>query len=97
LAEKKEEDQDYWFNRSRPMIKPKLTWWEKWLAKGEDGDNGGNNGEEEQETASARGDPNPESGNSNPGSGSPNLSDKEDRLGEEPTWMNVGMIVMVPA
>jgi hypothetical protein len=29
LAEKKEEDRDYWFNRSRLMTKPKLTWREK--------------------------------------------------------------------
>jgi hypothetical protein len=38
LAKKKqEEDRDYWFNRPRPMTKLKLTWWEKWLAKEEDG------------------------------------------------------------
>jgi hypothetical protein len=29
------------------MTKPKLTWWEKWLAKEEDGSSVGSNGEEE--------------------------------------------------
>jgi hypothetical protein len=56
FAEKKEEeDWDYWFNHSRPMTKPKLTWQEKQLAKEEDVSSGGSSGEEEQETASARG------------------------------------------
>jgi hypothetical protein len=36
-------------------------------------------------------------GNSNPGSGNPNLSEKEDQLGEEPTEMDVGMDFMIPA
>jgi hypothetical protein len=97
LAEKKEEDRDYWFNRSWSMTKLKLTWQEKWLAKDEDDSSGGNSGEEEQEMASARGDPNPESGNSNPGSGNPNPSEKEDRLGEEPTLVDVSMIFMILA
>jgi hypothetical protein len=26
---KEEEEQDYWFNRLRPMAKPKKMWWEK--------------------------------------------------------------------
>jgi hypothetical protein len=56
LAEKKQdEDWDYWFNRSQPMTKLKLTWQEKWLAKEEDGGSGGSSGKEEQEMASARG------------------------------------------
>jgi hypothetical protein len=56
LAEKKEEeDRDYWFNCSRSMTKPKLTWWEKRLAKEEDGGSRGSSGEEEQEMALARG------------------------------------------
>jgi hypothetical protein len=41
LAEKKEEEeQDYWFNRLRPVTKPKQTWQEKRLAK-EEGDSSG--------------------------------------------------------
>jgi hypothetical protein len=98
LTEKKEEDdQDYWFNRSRSTTKPKLTWWEKWLAKEEDGGSGGSNGEEGQEMASARGDPNPKSSNFNPGSGIPNPSEKEDRLGEEPTRIDISMVFMILA
>jgi hypothetical protein len=97
LAEKKEEkDRDYWFNHTRPMTKPKLTWRKKWLAKEEDSDSGGSSGEEEQEMASSKGGPNLESGNSNPGSGNPNPSEKEDRLGEEPTWMDNSMVFMIP-
>jgi hypothetical protein len=89
LAEKKEEeDRDYWFNRSRPMTKPKLTWQEKRLAKEEDGGSGCSSGKEEQEMASARGDP-------NPGLGNPNPSEKEDRLGEETTRMDVRMVLMI--
>jgi hypothetical protein len=78
------------------MTKPKLTWWEKWLAKGEDGSSVGSSGEEEQEMASARRDRNLESGNTNPGSGNLNPSEKEDRLGEEPTQMDVSMVFMIP-
>jgi hypothetical protein len=96
FAEKKEEDRDNWFNSSRPVTKPKLTWWEKWLAKEEDSGSGSSSGEEEQEMASARGDPNLESGNFNPGSGNPNPSEKEDRQGEEPTRMDVSMVLMIP-
>jgi hypothetical protein len=33
LTEKKEEERDYWFNRLRPMTKPKQMRWEKQLAK----------------------------------------------------------------
>jgi hypothetical protein len=41
LAEKNEEEkQDYWFNRLRPMTKPKQTWQEKRLAKEDNGSNG---------------------------------------------------------
>jgi hypothetical protein len=39
------------------MTKPKLTWWEKRLAKEVDGGSGGSSGEEEQEMASVRGTP----------------------------------------
>jgi hypothetical protein len=63
----------------------------KWLAKEEDVGSGGCSGEEEQEMASSRGgDPNPESGNSNP-------SEKQDRLGEEPTRVDVRMVFMILA
>jgi hypothetical protein len=47
--------------------------------------------------ASATEDTNPESGNSNPGSGNLNPSEKEDRLGEEQTRMDVNMVFMIPA
>jgi hypothetical protein len=43
------------------------------------------------------GDPNLELGNSNPGPGNLNPIEKEDRLGEEPTRMDVSMGVMIPA
>jgi hypothetical protein len=46
--------------------------------------------------ALARGDPNPESGNTNPGLGNPNSSEMEDRLGEEPTRTDVSMVFMIP-
>jgi hypothetical protein len=46
---------------------------------------------------SARGDPNSESDNSNPRSGNSNPSEKEDQLGEEPTWMDVSMVFMILA
>jgi hypothetical protein len=45
--------------------------------------------------ASARGEPNLKWGNSNLGSGNPNPSEKEDRLGEEPTRMDVSMVFMI--
>jgi hypothetical protein len=45
--------------------------------------------------ASARGDPNPESGNSNPGSDNLNPSEKEDRLGEGSTRMDVSRVFMI--
>jgi hypothetical protein len=65
------------------MTKLKQTWREIWLAKEEGGSSGGSNGEEEQEMASARGDPNP--------------SEKEDRLGEVSTRMDISMVFMIPA
>jgi hypothetical protein len=97
LAEKKEEDQNYWFNHSRPMTMLKLTWQEKRLAKEEDDSSGGSSGEKEQEMASARGDPNLELNNSNLGSGNLNPSEKEDQLGEEPTRMDISMVFMISA
>jgi hypothetical protein len=79
------------------MTKPKLTCQEKWLAKKEEGGSGGSSGEEEQEMASARRDPNTELGKSNTGLGNLNPSEKEDRLGEEPTRMDVSIIFMILA
>jgi hypothetical protein len=69
LAEKKEEEeQDYWFNRLRPMTKPKQTWWEKRLSKAE----GGSSGEELSKVTPAKGENNPGSGDGNPESGNSN-------------------------
>jgi hypothetical protein len=70
LAEKKEEEERvYWFNRLRPMTRPKQTWWEKWFAKEEDD----SSGEEVSMVTPVRwednprlGDGNPEFGNCNP-------------------------------
>jgi hypothetical protein len=45
--------------------------------------------------ASDRGNPNPELGNSNPRSCNPNQSEKVNRLEEEPTWMDVSMVLMI--
>jgi hypothetical protein len=73
LAEKKEEEeQDYWFNRLRPMTKPKQTWREKWLAKEEGCCSGDSSGEEVSKVTPARGEDNPKSGNGNPESGNCN-------------------------
>jgi hypothetical protein len=46
--------------------------------------------------ASDRGNPNPELGNSNRRSCNPNQSEKVNRLEEEPTWMDVSMVLMIP-
>jgi hypothetical protein len=79
LAEKKEEEErDYWYNRLRPMTKPKQTWQEKLLAKEENGSSGNNSGEEEVEVTSAKGDSNPGSDSDNSESGNCNLGEKED-------------------
>jgi hypothetical protein len=93
LAEKKEEEEwDYWFNRLRPMTKPKQTWWEKQLAKEE---NSSSSREEEVEDNSAKGDSNPGSGSGNPESGNYNPCGKEDQRVEELTWMDVNMVFMI--
>jgi 16S rRNA U516 pseudouridylate synthase RsuA-like enzyme len=58
LAEKKEEEErDYWFNRLRPMTKPKQMWQKKWLAKEE----GCSSGEEASKVTPTRGEDNPKS------------------------------------
>jgi hypothetical protein len=96
LAKKEEEDErDYWFNHFRPMTKPKQTWQEKWLAKEENGSSG--SGEEEVEVTSAKGDSNSGLGSGNPESGNRNPGGKEDRRENEPTRMDVNMVLMIPA
>jgi hypothetical protein len=63
LAKKKEEkERGYWFNRLRPMTKPKQMWRKKRLAKEE----GGSSGEEASKVTPARGEDNPGSGDGNP-------------------------------
>jgi hypothetical protein len=67
LAEKKEEEeQDYWFNRIRPMTMPEQTWWEKWFAMEEGGSRGDNIKEEASRVTPARGEDNPGSADRNP-------------------------------
>jgi hypothetical protein len=84
LAKKKEEEErDYWFNRLQPMTRPKQTWWEKRLAKEENGSNDNCRGEEEVEVISDKGGSNPESGNDNSGSGNDNLGSGNGNPSEE--------------
>jgi hypothetical protein len=61
------------------MTKPKQTWWEKWLAKEENGSNSDDIGEEEVEVTLAKDDSNPGSGRGNLESSNHNLGGKEDR------------------
>jgi hypothetical protein len=107
LVEKKEEEEwDYWFNRLRPMTKPKQKWREKQLAKEE----GCSSGEEASKVTPARGENNPESGdrnlesgNCNPKSrnyhpeGNNNPGKENDRQGEEPVLMDVSMVFTILA
>jgi hypothetical protein len=66
LAEKKEEEEwDYWFNRLRPMTKPKQMWREKWLAKEEGYSSGDSSGEEVSKVTLVRGEDKQESGDGN--------------------------------
>jgi hypothetical protein len=98
LAEKKEEEEwDYWFNRLRPMTKPKQTWWEKWLAKEENGSSGDSIGEEQVEVTSAKGDSNPGSGSGNLESGNHNPGGKVDQREEESTQMDVNTVFTILA
>jgi hypothetical protein len=91
LAEKKEqEERDYWFNRLRPMTKPKQMWREKWLAKAEGCSSGDNSREEACKVTPARGEDNPQSGNCNPGK-------ENDRQGEEPVPMDVSLVLTITA
>jgi hypothetical protein len=62
LAEKKEEERDYWFNRLRSMTSPEQTWREKWLTKEE----GGSSGEKASKVTPARGEDNLGSSDGNP-------------------------------
>jgi hypothetical protein len=65
---KEEEERDYWFNRLRPMTKPKQTWWEKQLGKEEGGSSGDSSGVEASKVTPARGEDNRRSGDRNPAS-----------------------------
>jgi hypothetical protein len=108
LAEKREEEErHYWFNRLRPMTKPKQTWREKWIAKEE----GCSSSDEARKVTPARGEDNSESGdgnlesgnchlessNRNPNSGNSNPGQENDRQGVEPILMDVNMVFMIPA
>jgi hypothetical protein len=74
LAEKKEEEErEYWFNRLRPMTKPKQTCREKRLAKEEGDSTSDNSGEEVRKITLARGEDISELGNYNPESGNCHL------------------------
>jgi hypothetical protein len=78
LAKKKEGgERDYWFNRLRPMTKPKQTWREKWLAKEEGGSSSDNSGEETGKVTLVGGEDNPRSDDENSESGNwnPKLGD----------------------
>jgi hypothetical protein len=114
LAEKKEEEErDYWFNRLRPMTKPKQMWQEKQLAKeeggsseqvskvttarGEDNTGWGDENSESGKCNPESGDCHRESGNRNPDSGNNNPGKENDRQGEEPILMDVNMVFMIPA
>jgi hypothetical protein len=90
LAEKKEEEErDYWFKRLRPMTKLKEMWWKKRLAKEKGCSSSDSNGEEASKVTPARGEDNPESGNSNP-------CKENDQQGEEPVLMDVNMVFTIP-
>jgi hypothetical protein len=67
----------------------------KWLAKEENSSS--DSGEEEVEVTSAKGDSNPGSGSGNPESGNRNPGGKEDRREEEPTWMDIAIVFIIPA
>jgi hypothetical protein len=105
LAEKEEEEQqDYWFNRLRPMTKPKQTWQEKWLGKEEGGSSDNISGEEASKVTPTRvednsgsGDGNPESSNCNPKSGNcyPESGNRNSNSGNN-NPMDVNMVFMIP-
>jgi hypothetical protein len=68
----------------------------KWLAKEENGSSDSNNGEEEIEVTSVKGDSNPRSTSGNPELGNCNPGGKKDRREEEPTRMDVNMVFTIP-
>jgi hypothetical protein len=72
VAEKKEEERDYWFNHLRPMTRPEQTWREEWLAKVEGGSSGDTGDEEVSKVTPTRGKDNPGSSDGNPESGNCN-------------------------
>jgi hypothetical protein len=46
MEKRAEEERDRWFNMAWPMIKPKKTWREKWLAQEEHGADNSNDQDE---------------------------------------------------
>jgi hypothetical protein len=113
LAEKKEEEEerDYWFNRLRPVTKPKQTRQEKWLSKEEGRSSGDSSGEEVSKVTPAMGEDNPgssdgnpklgncslESGSYHPESRNYNLGKENDRHKEDLVPMDVNMVFTIPA
>jgi hypothetical protein len=72
------------------MTKPRQTWWEKWLAEEEGSRSSDSSSEEASKVTLARGEDNPDLGNSN-------SSKENDRQGEKPVSMDVNMVFTVPA
>jgi hypothetical protein len=72
------------------MTKPRQTWWEKWLAEEEGSRHSDSSSEEASKVTLARGEDNPDLGNSN-------SSKENDRQGEKPVSMDVNMVFTVPA
>jgi hypothetical protein len=111
LAEKEEEERDYWFNRLRPMTRLEQAWREKRLAKEEGSSSGDSSSKEASKVTLTRvednpglgdgnpelGDYNPESGNCHLDSGNSNPGKENDRQGEELVPMEVNMVFTFPA
>jgi hypothetical protein len=72
------------------MTKPRQTWWEKWLAEEEGSRSSDSSSEEASKVTLARGEDNPDLGNSN-------SSKENDRQGEKPVSMDVNMVFTVHA
>jgi hypothetical protein len=105
LAEEKEvEEQDYWFNRLRPMTKLKQAWWEKRLDKEEGYSSGGEvskvtpaRGEDNTESRDGNlesGNCNPESGNYHSELGNHNLDTGNSNLGKENDWQGEDLVLI---
>jgi hypothetical protein len=72
------------------MTKSRQTWWEKWLAEEEGSRSSDSSSKEASKVTLARGEDNPDLGNSN-------SSKENDRQGEKPVSMDVNMVFTVPA